>query len=213
MAALRSIRRAGAPLVVALAAACGRSDAREPRTVDELRATAMADSAVGDSAALATLPPALQEVLRIEPYLTDRYLDRTPGAECRVLEATLPEALRAERRRVRVRLPDSSAVVVYVRVPAAGVGLERVEVVRRPLHGEQLGFIWDGQDDRTTEVRWPAELHGRTEAAPQPRGGPVPRAVRALGRRVLALRCEGDGPAARPRFEADVDSIPSPTRE
>ena len=199
--------------VAIAAAACGRSDAGEPSTVDELRASALADSAAGDSAALATLPPALQEVLRIEPYLTDAFLSATPGAECRVLETALPEALRAERRRVRVRLPDSSAVVVYVRVPSAGVGLERVEIVRRPLHGEQLGFIWDAGDDRTTEVRWPTDLHGRTEAAPQPRGGPVPRAVRALGRRVLALRCDGDSPAARPRFETDVDSIPSLTSE
>lgn len=183
---------------------CGRGDAHEPSSLAELRARVMADSAAGDRAALSTLPPRLQEVLRLEPYLDDAYLRETPGAECRELDATLPERLRAERRRVRMRLPDSSAVVVYVRAAAGSAMLERVEIVRRPLHGEQLGFIWDAANDQTVEVRWPAERRGRTEVAPQPRGGPVPRAVRALGRRVLGLTCEplADGDTA---FEAELE--------
>lgn len=169
---------------------CGRGDAHEPSSAAELRARIVSDSAAGDRAALVTLPPRLQEVLRLEPYLDDSYLRETPGAECRELDAALPERLRAERRRVRMRLPDSSAVVVYVRVAAESGALERVEIVRRPPEGEQLGFIWDAGDDQTVEVRWPAERRGRTEVAPQPRGGPVPRAVRALGRRALILNCE-----------------------
>lgn len=173
----------------------------------------MADSAAGDRAALAALPPTLQQVLRLEPYLDDAYIRGTPAAECRVLDADLPERLRAERRRVRLRLPDSSAVVVYVRAAAGGAALERVEIVRRPMGGDQLGFIWDASDDATLEVRWPPELRGGTEAASQPHGGPVPRAVRALGRRALTLDC---APAAvlDARFEAGLDSAtgaPAPT--
>lgn len=169
-----------------------------------MRSRELADSASGDRAALAALPPALQEVLRLEPYLDDAYLRETPSAECHVLDADLPERLRAERRRVRMRLPDSSAVVVYVRAAAGSAALERVEIVRRPPAGEQLGFIWDSDDDGTLEVRWPAELRGGTEAAPQPRGGPVPRAVRALGRRALALDC-APATARDTRFEAAID--------
>lgn len=175
----------------------------------EVRRLELADSAAGDRAALAALPPALQQLLRLEPYLDDAYLRATPKAECRVLDAELPERLRAERRRVRMRLPDSSAVVVYVRAAAGSAALERVEVVRRPAGGEQVGFIWDGSDDGTVEVRWPAELRGGTETAPQPRGGPVPRAIRALGRRVLALDCAS--PANDARFESGLDSA-APTR-
>ncbi len=178
-----------ATVASALVAACGRGDAHEPSTVAEVRLQELADSAAGDRAALVTLPPALQQVLRLEPYLDDSYIRATPDAECQVLDADLPERLRAERRRVRVRLPDSSAVVVYVRAAAGSAALERVEIVRRPLDGEQLGFIWDASDDATLEVRWPTELRGGTEASTQPRGGPVPRAVRALGRRVLTLDC------------------------
>lgn len=165
----------------------------------------MADSAAGDRAALAALPPALQQVLRLEAYLDDAYIRSAPTAECRVLDADLPERLRAERRRVRLRLPDSSAVVVYVRAAAGGAALERVEIVRRPMGGEQLGFIWDASDDGTLEVRWPPELRGGTEAASQPHGGPVPRAVRALGRRVLTLDC-ASAAEADTRFEAGLDN-------
>lgn len=188
-----------------LLGACDRSDAREPSTVREVRLQELADSAAGDRAALVALPPALQQVLRLEPYLDDSYLRSTPFAECRVLDADLPERLRAERRRVRMRLPDSSAVVVYVRAAAGSATLERVEIVRRPMGGEQLGFIWDASGDGTLEVRWPPELRGGTEAAPQPRGGPVPRAVRAIGRRVLALDC-APATARDTRFEAGLDS-------
>jgi hypothetical protein len=187
-------------LLAALAAACDDGDAHEPPpTVAQLRAAVAADSAAGDSAALATLPPALHEVLRLEPYLTDRYLAATPDAECLLMGDSLPDVVVAERRRVRMRLPDSSAVVAFVRADRAGAALRRVEVVRRPLEGEQLGFIWDGATDQTTEVRWPGGPHGHTETARQPKGGPVPRAVRAIGRRVLALACgRGDGDAGLP---------------
>lgn len=189
----RAIARARScmlPLLLALA--CDRGDAHEPpATVRDVRLQALRDSAPGDSAALATLPPDLQNVLRLEPYLTDRHIVGTPDAECRTLGDSLPDVLVAERRRVRLRLPDSSAVVVFARADREGATLRRVEVVRRSPEGEQRGFIWHDDGDRTIEVRWPDGTLGRTESAPQPRGGPVPRTLRALGRRVLLLTCGG----------------------
>lgn len=178
------------------APACVAGDASETLTVPEQRAIVAADSAAGDSAALATLPPALQGVLRLEPYLTAGYLQAADSAACVSIEPPgaggglgLPAG--GERRRVRMLLPDSSELAMLVRADAGNVGLEHVELVRTPLYGrgERLGYIWDDEQDLTVEVRWPADRPGRTERAPQPRGGPVPRAVRALGRLVLALPC------------------------
>lgn len=180
-------------LAAALLAGCGLGDAHEPpATVRDLRLQALRDSAAGDSAALATLPPALQAVLRLEPYLTDRHIAATPDAECRTLGDSLPDVLVAERRRVRLRLPDSSAVVLVTRADRESATLRRIEVVRR-LDDEQHGFIWRDDGDQTIEVRWPEGPFGRMETAPQPRGGPVPRALRALGRRVLVLTCGDAG--------------------
>lgn len=194
-AARPAARRALALLVAAVlaAGACDAGDASEPpRTLADLRARVAADSAAGDSAALATLPPALQRVLRLEPYLTDRYVAATPDADCLLLGDSVPDVVLAERRRVHLRLPDSSAVVVFVRADRDGATVRRVEVVRNPVDGQQLGFIWDGSDDVTLEVRWPNGVAARPETARQPRGSPIPRALRALGRRALALTCPPD---------------------
>jgi len=188
----RGARRTAPLALAALLGACDLGDAREPpATVHDLRVQTLRDSAAGDSAALATLPPSLQAVLRLEPWLTDRHIAATPDAECRTLGDSLPDVLVAERRRVRLRLPDSSAVVVFARADRESATLRRVEVVRRPPDDEQRGFIWRDDGDATIEVRWPDGPFGRMETAPQPRGGPVPRAIRALGRRVLVLTCEG----------------------
>ena len=190
---------------LATATACGSGDAHEPPPeARDARLQAVRDSAPGDSAALATLPPSLQTVLRLEPYLTDAHLARTPDAECRTLGDSLPDVLVRERRVVRLRLPDSSALVVATYAEPEGAALRRVEVVRREIGGEQRGFTWDGDDDRTLEVRWPEGVFGRPEAAPQPRGGPVPRALRAIGRRVLLLECDG---GAGERREGGVPTV------
>ena len=216
----RGVLVACAALVAGVAlAACDAGDAHEPPpTVAQLRARVAADSLAGDSAALAALPAALQPVLRLERYLTDRWIAGTPDAECLVLGDSLPDVLVAERRRVRLRLPDSSAVVVFARADREGATLRRVEVVRRPTSDEQLGFVWDAAGDETTEVRWPAGPRGRMETARQPRGGPVPRALRALGRRVLALSCDDgdDDDAADPAApglpdDSTLTALPPPS--
>jgi len=202
----RSIAAVVAPVLAGALLACGDGAASEPPpTVAALRARVAADSLSGDSAALATLPAPLQEVLRLEPYLTNDWIARESGAECLILGDSLPDVLVEERRRVRLRLPDSSAVVVFARADRSGATLRRVEVVRR-LADEQLGFIWDAAEDETKEVRWPTGPGGRTEAARQPRGSPVPRALRALGRRVITLACP-----AGSALEEGPDGAPSDT--
>lgn len=178
------------PLLAAtlVLAACGDlGGAREELPLGELRARTFADSMPGDSAALAALPPRLQDALRLERHLTDSVIAASPDDSCRILPARTPAAALSERRQVHLRLPDSSAVVMFVRAEANGAGLERVEIARNPVGGEQLGWVWDVRKDETIEARWPRGPRGSIESAPQPRGGPIPRAVRALGRRVLAL--------------------------
>ena len=193
---------AGALAGVATFAACDRSDARTPER--DVR-TAAADL----RAALAALPPALAEPLAIAPYLSDRWIARTPGAEC-----TVPDSGGAGvRRRVRERLPDSSALVVYVRGPEPPAerdddaawhlferppvdtgAVQRVEIVRRARDGVQIGFVWDAPRGRASVVRWPAAGGYRAEESLHPRNSALTPALVAAGRRVLTLRCPASGP-------------------
>ena len=203
--------------LVLLGTAChADGDASEPLTVAEQRARLAADSAAGDAAALAALPPALGEVLWLEPYLTDRYFAAADSASCVFTDPPgaggglgLPAG--GERRRLEFPLPDSSTVVIGLRTDASRVGLELVELFHYP-HRDFAGrraFQWEADDDHTVEVRWPPQLGGREERAPVPRGGPVPRALRAIARRALALQCTPE--QERPRADtldgaADADS-------
>ena len=199
---LRAAALAGALAALATAASCDHSDARTPE--EDVRA-----SAAELRAALAALPPALAEPLAIAPYLSDRWIARTPGAEC-----TIPDSGAAGvRRRVRMRLPDSSALVVYARgiddsaetdrdaawhvferAPADTASIQRVEIVRRARDGVQIGFVWDAPRGRASVVRWPAAGGYRAEESLHPRNSALTPALVAAGRRVLTLRCPAHGP-------------------
>ena len=191
----------------ALGVACDHSDARTPPVRDR-------DAAAAElRAALTALPPALAEPLAVAPYLNDRWIARTPGAEC-----TVPDAGKeGVRRRVHARLPDASALVVYVRAaeppaetdrdaawhvferePTDTNGIERVEIVRRARDGTQLGFVWDAPRGRASVVRWPADGGYRAEESLHPRTSPLTPALVAAGRRVLTLRCPAHGPPLPP---------------
>ncbi len=190
------VRATALILVGALALACdGPPAAQAARTPFEQLA---ADSAIGDAAALAALPPALGPWLDIRPLLSDSALAALPFAECRELE---PMDRDRERRRLRLRLEDSSVVVLYavagpipLAVDEPGYGrIERVEFIRRTPRQGQRGLLWDGDRDRTTSTWWhetPWGLSRRVERGDLPRGGPVPRALRALGRQLFLLPCE-----------------------
>lgn len=197
MALGHRVRATALILAGALALACeGPPAAEAARTPFEQLA---ADSATGDSAAFASLPPALSPWLDIRALMTDSALHALPLAECRALEPMDPDR---QRRRLRLRLEDSSVVVLYavagpiplaVDEPSFG-RIERVEFIRRTPRQGQRGILWDGDRDRTLSTWWNETQWGlsrRVERGELPRGGPVPRAMRALGRQLFVLPCDG----------------------
>ena len=148
----------------------------------------LVDSAGADSAAFAALPPSLEALLDVRRVFDAPFAADTALAWCQPMGP--PDAPEI-RRRMRVRLGDTLAVL-FVRAERATGALRRVELVRRPLNGgAQVGLTWEGSEDRTTEVTWIADHPSATESASLPRGSPAHRAIRALGRRLLASPCRG----------------------
>lgn len=144
------------------------------------------DSAAADSAAFATLPEPLLEFLDVREAMA-ALPDSQPG--CRVLPARREHEL---RRRLRLRFADRSSAVLYVVADDATGSIGRVEYIRRAPGRGQRGLIWDGDRDRTTSTWWNETSWGlsrRVERGEMPRGGPVPRALRGLGRQLLLLPC------------------------
>jgi len=174
--------------VALVALTSGTSDAQQPgaqparpRLVLEPIALPP-DSIDGDNQAFDTLPLEVGRILDIRALL--RESTRDPGLTCVPLSYTSD---RSRRQRIQGRPADGRGLVVFARVTRAGA-LARVEFVRRLETGGQRGYTWDAQGDATTAMEWPA---GSTQAEsfPVPRGSPIPRAVRALGRLALTWRC------------------------
>jgi hypothetical protein len=144
------------------------------------------DSLAGDSAAFATLPAALREFLDVRDAIGE-----ADGQACETLP---PRHAHEQRRRLELRLADSTRALVYAAADDSSGQLARVEFVRRiPLRG-QRGISWDAEDDRAvstwwTETRW--GLSRRVERGDIPRGGPLPRALRSLGRQLMLAPCTG----------------------
>ncbi len=148
-----------------------------------------ADSAAGDSAAWATLPGAVRDLFAVHGSLATTAVESLPFYECLQLPGRRDDEL---RRRLQLRFVDSSAAVLFVIADRAHGTLKRVEFVRRTPRDGQRGFIWDGVRDRTTSIWWfegPRGLSRRDERGDVPRGGPIPRAVRGLGRQLLVAPC------------------------
>ena len=145
-------------------------------------APADADSARADSAAFASLPPSVLEVLDVRARISPERAD--PNVVCVPLSATSDAS---RRQRLQGRLGDGTSLVVFARFTPRG-SLRRVEFVRRLQSGIQRGYTWDSAGDATTAMEWPA---GASEATsyPIPRGAAIPRAVRALGRLVARWSC------------------------
>lgn len=174
----------------ALGACGGPPEAQAARTPFEQLA---ADSALGDSAALAALPPALSTWLDVRALLTAEARASLELAECQQLESPDPSMT---RRRLRLRWDPSEALVLYAVADADTGTLERVEFVRRRATQGQRGIVWERERDRTLSTWWretPWGLSRRVERGEIPRGGPVPRAMRALGRQLLTMPCDGYG--------------------
>lgn len=171
-----------------IGACAGPPEAAAARTPFEQLA---ADSAVGDSAALAALPPALSEWLDVRALLTAEAQASVELAECQQMESPDPSLT---RRRLRLRMEPSEALVLYAVADADTGTLERVEFVRRRANEGQRGIVWERERDRTHSTWWretPWGLSRRAERGEIPRGGPVPRAMRALGRQLLTMPCTG----------------------
>ncbi len=147
------------------------------------------DSAQGDSMAFDALPLGLRRLLDVRGVVLGPPDDALPLHECIQLPAREPGEL---RRRLQLRFTDSSAAVLYAVADQASGSLERVEFLRRTPRAGQRGFIWEAARDRTTSVWWFESARGlsrREERGDLPRGGPVPRVIRGLGRQLLVAAC------------------------
>lgn len=140
-----------------------------------------ADSLRPDEQAFDALPAPARTILDVRQAIAPE--GGAPGLACIPLSTTSDGS---RRQRVQGRI-DGLGLVVFARVTRAGT-LARVEFVRRLPGGGQRGYTWDSAGDLTTMMEWP-EGSTQAESSPVPRGGPIPRAVRALGRVVLTWRC------------------------
>lgn len=147
-----------------------------------------ADSVQGDSAAFASLPAGLKALLDVRDAIRGG-LPSLPLYECIQMDG---DDARDLRRRLQLRFADSSTAVLFAVADRRTGALGRVEFLRRTASAGQRGFIWDRTRDRTTSVWWfesPRGLARRDERGTLPRGGPVPRSLRALGRQLLTVPC------------------------
>lgn len=143
-----------------------------------------ADSARGDADAFATLPARVRPVLDVRSQLQPEGGAR--GLTCVPLSMTSDGS---RRQRLQGRLADGLGLVVFARARRDGT-LTRVEFVRRLPSGGQAGYTWDAQGDATTAMEWPPGS-ADAQSHPVPKGSPIPRAVRGLGRIVLTWPCHG----------------------
>lgn len=178
-----------APIAAAVGVARAVPDAHASSTTF---ATLAADSAAGDAAAVAALPDGLRAIFAVGSLIGSDSAAALPLYECIQLAATEDAGV---RRRLQLRLPDSSAAVLYAVADPVEGSLERVEFLRRMPNAGQRGFIWDVRRDRTTSVWWFDSPRGRRreERGTVPRGSPVPRAVRGLARQLLVVPCVDAG--------------------
>jgi hypothetical protein len=183
------LRARAAAVVAALVVAAACDGPRHVEAALTPYEQQLADSAAADSAAFAALPDALREFLDVREALAVERAKGPDSSRCRVLEPA-PEG--RTRRRVSFRFADGSSAVLYaVAQPATG-SLSRIEYIRRVPARGQRGLIWDAERDRTTSTWWSEARTGlsrRVERGEIPRGGPVPRAMRGLGRQLMLLPC------------------------
>lgn len=148
------------------------------------------DSAAADSAAFESLPHGLSELLDLRDVLTEEGLAEATSVSCVPLGTDRSGEV---RRRLSLRLHDSSTVILFAVADDSSGSLDRVEFLRRHPGQGQRGLTWEADRDRTSSTWWAEPGRGarrRLDRGAIPRGGPVPRVLRALGRRLLTLPCE-----------------------
>lgn len=180
-----------APVAAAVAVAREVPEAQAARTTF---ATLAADSAAADAAAIAALPAGLRPLFAVRSLIGSDSASALPLYECIQLSASEDSGV---RRRLQLRLPDSSAAVLFAVADPEDGSLARVEFLRRMPRAGQRGFIWDARRDRTTSVWWFEQPRGmrrtREERGTIPRGSPLPRAVRGLARQLMVAPCAEAG--------------------
>ncbi len=139
------------------------------------------DSGLADQRAFETLPPPVREVLDVRRELQPQ------GGDSSLVCVPLSYTSDGSRRQRVQGKPYGFGLVVFARATKSGA-LARVEFVRRLADGSQRGYTWDAEGDATTAMEW-APGSTQAESHPVPRGGPIPRAVRGLGRIVLTWPC------------------------
>lgn len=176
-----------APIIAAVLVS---RSAREAVAAPTAYARLAIDSALADSSAFTALPRRLRALLDVRPAIEHVATPMPlPLHECIQYPG---EASGQVRRRLQLRFPDSSAVVLFAVAREQDGALERVEFIRRTPREGQRALTWEAQRDRTISVWWfeyPIGRIRREERGEIPRGSPVPRAVRALGRQLLVAPC------------------------
>jgi hypothetical protein len=193
------IRRSARVLAAGLAAATfglvsacdvASSAARDDRARLSPAERLLADSAAGDSIALAALPARLRDDMDISALLDSAVLADEERARCLAMPARVEGE---ERRRLVVTTPDRGRSLLHVRARTSSAELRRVELARtRPDDAGERVLVWDAVDDELQSVEWePGERRAGVRPVPAvlPRGGPAPRALRGLARRLLVLPC------------------------
>lgn len=180
------------------AAACAPADhavqdtpVTRPSAVEvaDARARAiLADSVSGDSVALASLPARHREDFDVLQLLSQEALTDSGWSYCQPLSDSTENDV---RKRLRARDAHGLAVVLFVRAHRATGAVQRVELVRRQPSGGQRGYIWNEADRTLRALEWETARSQPTEYQ-IPAGTPAPRALRGLGRRLLATSCSGD---------------------
>lgn len=188
MAKDRGIRAAAliAATIAAITVAIVLQGRRAPVSAAEMTLfeQLVTDSSVADSVAFATLPPSLASFFDVQ-----REMAEGAAGTCELLESHRDGD---QRRRVRLAMRDSGMMTLEVMANSGTGALARVEFTRRTPGKGQRRLIWDGPSDRTVSIWWnPANsgVRRRAEQGNIPRGGPVPRVLRALGRQLLTEPC------------------------
>ncbi|HYC53142.1 MAG TPA: hypothetical protein VEB19_18705 [Gemmatimonadaceae bacterium] len=145
-------------------------------------ASLLKDSAAADSAALASLPDGVRPDFDVDSRLARARRGHADHGTCReISDSTAPDI----RKRLRVQEEDS-LLILFVRADRRSGILKRVELLRRSGEQPQRGWVWDADRNETESVEWSG---GTQQSYVVPAGTPTPRALRALGRKLLVLEC------------------------
>ena len=145
-------------------------------------ASLLRDSAAADSVALATLPATLREDFDVDAELQRARRNAAAESTCREISDSTDVEI---RKRLRVQETDN-LLILFVRAHRRSGELKRVELLRRVGQRPQRAWVWDVERAELEAVEW---TDGRQQSYTVPPGTPTPRALRALGRRLLVLDC------------------------